>query len=559
MSIKDTIESMETNIGDIHSHIFDVSTLAPYNSYKNIARINSRLQSFPLYVGSPSLIWRPTGNNFFFMSTSEKHNNKNAACKFADSCASKYYTSTLDLYVWFSSSDWTTPVTFGKDMFRTVYLDFDNISISAPDYLLGASSSAGGFYSLDHVRIKNLKTIGNYCLAYASVGTRTYSTHFYIENVESIGNYFMYNAAPRGSVTIDDALVSVGNDFCSGCSTMTAINLPQSMTSVGNNFCSGCTTIKTIRVPNNLSTIGTYFCHNCDALTTVYIPDNTPPPSDSVYSLSSDSASASAYVNGIKLTGPGALRWKAALPDRTVTPYRKLLVDNPTVSEVAEAVRSGKASTLFPVGTIVSDTLDSQDAPLIITQYLTGSESAHQYGGEKGALLTRQYPLEEPQVFSFNETLDYGESNLNESLNTLHLDRCSEELKSVLSEITTSQNTTSSGGQQFFTTSKVFLPGDGELMASSAAGADGTASPYWKEKTGLSTAASTANTGRIIKNKNGVARDVWTRSFATDSGVVKGLRIIKTDGSLSQNTEPVSPVASHYVLPVYFIKEEDGS
>ena len=79
-----------------------------------------------------------------------------------------------------------------------------------------------------------------------------------------------------------------------------------------------------LTLPSGLTSIGTYFLFNCLAFTLlIYNPSVYPTDGNSI----SKSINSKTSINGtgIKVIGTNAAGLKAALPDRTTSPYRKLV------------------------------------------------------------------------------------------------------------------------------------------------------------------------------------------------------------------------------------------
>lgn len=141
------------------------------------------------------------------------------------------------------------------------------------------------------------------------------------------------------SFTIKGIVDLIYNGFCGGNSQAYGymnlelidlsgcIPIEGSTLGVGRYFCAHAKNLKAIKLPLvGCDCDNTYFMHGCDNFTgTIYIPENSNPPTDN-NSLSTNNPDAPMYVQGIKLTGPGAGAWKEALPDRDEAPFRKLVV-----------------------------------------------------------------------------------------------------------------------------------------------------------------------------------------------------------------------------------------
>lgn len=128
-----------------------------------------------------------------------------------------------------------------------------------------------------------------------------------LSNVTSIGNYFGYSNTPfKEELKLGDSLTSIGSDFLENNSNYTyPLTLPDSVTNIGN-----------------------YFLYNCYNFTGPLNVGKSSGIYSGQYMLSTGSATALEYTEGITLTGANAEAWKMGLPDRTTNPYRKLIIAN---------------------------------------------------------------------------------------------------------------------------------------------------------------------------------------------------------------------------------------
>lgn len=125
---------------------------------------------------------------------------------------------------------------------------------------------------------------------------------------------------------------NIGDNFLAGCNQLTVLtNFPNNIRTIGNYFLSGCVLLGSgvpvsLTIPRSVTSIGEGFMYNCDKyvgpLTVNVLP--TKEPRD-IYSLSTTNPSADMYTTGVTVQGTDASVWKAALPNRSVSPYRKLI------------------------------------------------------------------------------------------------------------------------------------------------------------------------------------------------------------------------------------------
>ena len=144
------------------------------------------------------------------------------------------------------------------------------------------------------------------------IGTQSLNARFnsrvILPNIEFIGTNFLYNNSTFNSaITLNDNCRFIDSGFMSGCSAFNqSFTLPSKLEYCGTSFMRNC---------NNFT--GTLVC-NGPTTSSIIPTDNN--------SLATSSASAAMYTTGVTLTGPYAQNWKDKLPDRTSSPYRKLIV-----------------------------------------------------------------------------------------------------------------------------------------------------------------------------------------------------------------------------------------
>ncbi len=119
----------------------------------------------------------------------------------------------------------------------------------------------------------------------------------------SIGNYFLYTCYSFNQpLTLPSNITSIGNSFLSYCYSFNQpLTLPSEVTSIGNNFLSSCYSLSTLTYNS-----------------AVYPTDN-----NSLSQATNSKTSASGA--GIIVYGTNRAELITALPDRTESPYRKLI------------------------------------------------------------------------------------------------------------------------------------------------------------------------------------------------------------------------------------------
>lgn len=160
-----------------------------------------------------------------------------------------------------------------------------------------------------------------------------------------------------------------------------------------------------------------------------------------------------------------------------------------------------------PVGTKVDDTYAGNSSPLIVVQSLNSSNNLS-YGGAEGVILMREFVEPTSQQFQTVGN-NYTGSLVQTLLSGNYYNNCSDELKSVISEIDIPYY--NNGSITALSAQRWFIPSGAEVMATYNAG-EGFGWDYWKQKTGLSSPSDNANSGRRAFSRSGAATAYWLRS-----------------------------------------------
>lgn len=219
--------------------------------------------------------------------------------------------------------------------------------------------------------------------------------------------------------------------------------------------------------------------------------------------------------------------------------------ENPTLEGLKAALDAGDY-TAFPAGTEIPDTYNGQSNPLVVAQYLDSTNNSA-YGGAEGVILVRKYV--EPIEQIFGSSVDYTTSTIKNFLDTTYYNNCSNDLKSIISDIGVPYY---NGSSTTAVTSKLFLMSDREICAnySSTARIEGEMWDYWKQKTGLSSPSNATYSGRIMKDRSGTDRNVWLRSRYNSNTVC----YVTTSGAVPS----FGPSYHLSVLPACFIAKDKG-
>lgn len=223
-----------------------------------------------------------------------------------------------------------------------------------------------------------------------------------------------------------------------------------------------------------------------------------------------------------------------------------------TLSGLKRSMADGEAEEEYPVGTEIEDTYDGVSNPLIVAQYLDSTNNSS-YGGAEGCILVRKYCAPTRAYFDSDRKPDYTTSDVKELLDGEYLNKCSSDLRSVISEISVPYY---NGTSMVPVQSKWFLMSYTEVYSKSyneGVGDEGIAWDYWKQKTGLSAPSElyASNTGRVMQDTAGQTRSWWLRSFAFSYVI----GYVNTTGQGSTFGPDNSDCA---VLPACFISRHTG-
>lgn len=282
-----------------------------------------------------------------------------------------------------------------------------------------------------------------------------------------------------------------------------------------------------------------------DMTSTVTIEAPASVATPDTYSLTASSATAPTYTEGIPITGTYAQEWKDAFPDRTSSPYRKLVVEsswdptNPTLDGLQAAVNAGE---YIEPGTEIPDTWNGQSAPLVVAHNLNSTNNSA-YGGAEGVILMRKYALDTPMRYAAQEVYPYDTCTIPQYLDGEYLDKCSPELRGMISDLTVSYMGYYGVIRQ--RTNKWNLISGVEACGTYNSG-EGVMWDIWKQRTGLSSPDNGNNSGRMVTRSNGKAVKWWIRSMINDY-----IGYVAEGG----NFPPGGTIASfeYYVLPFCFI------
>lgn len=148
---------------------------------------------------------------------------------------------------------------------------------------------------------EGLVEIGYGCFYMCSAFNKPISLPSTIEKIDSA---FLYNSAVFNSTLNLGSVKTIGNDFMSGCR---AFN-------------------QDLTIPSTVTTISyANFMFNCNAMTSTVTVNTGFTPSSNNYAMATQTATAACYTTGIKVGGTNGAAWRTAWPNKTTSPYRKLL------------------------------------------------------------------------------------------------------------------------------------------------------------------------------------------------------------------------------------------
>lgn len=166
--------------------------------------------------------------------------------------------------------------------------------------------------------------------------------NFSLDNVLFIGHNFLQGNSNFNTPIVLPKVLQIADGFLANCvSFNSAITLNDNIETIGNSFLATCTSYsQPFTIPSgliddqaNTAPIGGQFFYNCYNFTGPLVcnisPTNLGYGSTTSYKnqiLGTSNATAAMYTTGVTLTGTYALDWKNALPDRTSSPFRKLIV-----------------------------------------------------------------------------------------------------------------------------------------------------------------------------------------------------------------------------------------
>lgn len=199
-------------------------------------------------------------------------------------------------------------VTFIPDYFAYNCTNLTNISLPNTVTYIGSNF---GYYTkvANKLNLVNVQYIGSAFLN--NISSSSYTEDIDLPKVHTIDSGFMQNFYNfNGNMNLNDDCKIIGSSFMLNCWSFA----------------------KSFAIPSGLETLGansnpsTQFMKECKNFTGPLVCNSYSLLGSDNNTLSTNTTSNPLYATGVTLTGPYAQQWKTALPDRTSSPYRKLIV-----------------------------------------------------------------------------------------------------------------------------------------------------------------------------------------------------------------------------------------
>lgn len=199
------------------------------------------------------------------------------------------------------------------------------------------------------ISLDNVTTIGNYFLSQAlkfnstislpkvtSIGANflssceTFNSAITFPKVTSIGGSFLsYAQKYNKTTTFPSTLTSIGANafyYCTGLNS--TVSLSSAPVAIGGYFMLYCTSFnKAFTIPSSVVSIADGFMYGCSSMVSnITCSAQATVAAEGNNTFSTNSTSVAQYTTGMKLTGTYKNDWKTRFPNRTSSPYRKLVV-----------------------------------------------------------------------------------------------------------------------------------------------------------------------------------------------------------------------------------------
>lgn len=172
---------------------------------------------------------------------------------------------------------------------------------------------------------KNLTDASDIELGGMSIKRNRISRYQFGADCNYIPKFFLANTSVIGIGPLPN-IQTISEGFLANTRFNQTFTIPNSVTAIESYFLSGSSFGSSLVLPVGIKSIGDHFMYNCQSNVGPLRVSCNAWPTDQ-YSLSSVSNSVSSYTTGVSLVGTYASAWKSALPNRTSTPYRKIIVN----------------------------------------------------------------------------------------------------------------------------------------------------------------------------------------------------------------------------------------
>lgn len=230
---------------------------------------------------------------------------------------------------WCTSFD--SQIVFSNSLTKMGVYFLAKTAISTSPTLPASLEELGDFYLTQCDNITSIDIPGTVISVGKSLGQNNanLTSITFHSGTKKIGDEFMYSRSRlwTGTITLPDTLEEIGKNFCSSGRVNTSITLPNTLKKIGDYFMYHTDNFnKPITIPSSVTSIGNSFMGYSVAFTGPLTVNTTALPSGSnATPLTARNNTSASYTTGITIKGSARSTWISALPNRTSSPYRKLI------------------------------------------------------------------------------------------------------------------------------------------------------------------------------------------------------------------------------------------
>lgn len=213
-----------------------------------------------------------------------------------------------------------------------------------------------------------------------------------------------------------------------------------------------------------------------------------------------------------------------------------------SLGDLKAQLEAGTAAANFPIGTEIEDIWNGSSNPLIVGTYQT-------INGKSAVGLVRKFVAPNEQQFGNSAT--YTTSTIFTYLQGDYLNKCSDELKSVISESTVNYMAAYTGSLDQ-AKGKWHLLSGVEVYGTKNAG-EGQAWEYWEQKAGVSAPTDHYCDGRVGYDASGKSVRYWLRSIYDKSDSSRVWTITDTTAMLPGALQGMKVTDKYGVLPFCYV------